>query len=579
MLKQAPPAQPSTDHPVPSESHAEPSRFDWADWLLLGVACLIVLINLGTSVLWQSEGRWAEVTREMIQNRDYFHPAINGEPYFDKPLLTYWAIAGVSFLTGVLNEWVVRLPSAIAGLLAVWATLILGRRLWSAQTGRIAGWILLTTYGLIFWSRTAAADTENLAAIMLCVAWYWAKRDRPGFAVFLVFYLIMFLGALMKGLTAIAVPICVIVPDLLREQRWRMLFKPAHLAALAIGCLVYLAPLFYASMASHAGYQESGLSLVFRENIQRFVDPFDHKGPIYTYLIHLPVLFLPWTPLLIVSLVGLLRKWRHLDWETRWCLWATAIIFLLFTASGSRRSYYILPALPFCALFSAFFVTHTLNATLDRLRRFGLGIQEWLIGLALLAGLCSPLAGLFAASKKGFQVPTGFYSSSFLLSAGALIVWVLLTRLNDRRREYDRTACRLISIVTVTAVLMGGFFCRQMVLLDALRTERGFARTLAARSGKIAPENMGFFIRTDPIILFYLNRTAPVSLIAEGDTMERFLSLNQPRVFVSEKTFIGPELLSRLDRYPSLAEPVVPGSSRSEEGRKWVAWFLDEPVP
>jgi len=62
----------------------------------------------------------------MFLTGDFFHPTIGGEPYFDKPLLTYWLIVGFSALTGALNEWVVRLPSAIFGLISIWATVVLG---------------------------------------------------------------------------------------------------------------------------------------------------------------------------------------------------------------------------------------------------------------------------------------------------------------------------------------------------------------------------------------------------------------------------------------------------------------------
>ena len=40
-------------------------------------------------------------------------------------------------------------------------------------------------------------------------------------------------------------------------------------------------------MLSHrygAPLTASGLELVFRGNVVRFFDPFDHMGPIYTYL-------------------------------------------------------------------------------------------------------------------------------------------------------------------------------------------------------------------------------------------------------------------------------------------------------
>ena len=92
-------------------------------YLLLGLAAiLLVFWALGCRGLWAAEGRWAEVTREMFLSGDFFHPNINGEPYFDKPLLTYWLVAAASLLTGKVDEWAIRLPSAPSALAAVGGT-------------------------------------------------------------------------------------------------------------------------------------------------------------------------------------------------------------------------------------------------------------------------------------------------------------------------------------------------------------------------------------------------------------------------------------------------------------------------
>ena len=121
-------------------------RIRISDIIFWVVALFFLFWVLGNRGLWASEDRWAEVTREMFLSGNFFHPTINGEPYFDKPLLTYWLIALVSALTGKLNEWTVRLPSAIAGIMVLWATVFLGRKLWSEEAGRTSGWILLTAF-------------------------------------------------------------------------------------------------------------------------------------------------------------------------------------------------------------------------------------------------------------------------------------------------------------------------------------------------------------------------------------------------------------------------------------------------
>ena len=123
---------------------------------------------------------------------------------------------------------------------------------------------------------------ENLAAIVLAVAWYWARRDKPGFFSYLIFYLICFVGAHTKGMATIAVPMIVVLPDMLREKRWRSYVSFSNFLALIIGLCVYLAPFLYAD-ATRAGYRYSGLWFAFRENITRYFRPFDHKEPWYVY--------------------------------------------------------------------------------------------------------------------------------------------------------------------------------------------------------------------------------------------------------------------------------------------------------
>ena len=249
------------------------------DVIIFLASAVLLLWGLGDRSLWRSEGRWAEIPREMVLSGDYFHPTMGGELYNDKPLLTYWLRLAAAKITGDLDEFSVRLPGALAGLIAVGATMWLGRRLWSAPVGWIAGTILATAWGFLFWSRTAAADTENLAAIMLAVAWYWYMRDRPGFVAFLVFWLIAFIGALTKGLPAVVVSVLAILPDIVENKRWRQVVTPSNIIAAIIAAVFYLVPFVIAARTRTDVYQADGLALVIRENITRFINPFDHKGP------------------------------------------------------------------------------------------------------------------------------------------------------------------------------------------------------------------------------------------------------------------------------------------------------------
>ncbi|MBR4664305.1 MAG: glycosyltransferase family 39 protein, partial [Lentisphaeria bacterium] len=115
-----------------------------AEILFWVLAVLLLFLNLGTDGLRGSEGRWADVVRLMILNGDYLHPMINYEAYFDKPLVSYWIIAGFSLVSGGVTELMIRLPSAAAGLITLWSTRLIASRFAGRTTGISAGWILLT---------------------------------------------------------------------------------------------------------------------------------------------------------------------------------------------------------------------------------------------------------------------------------------------------------------------------------------------------------------------------------------------------------------------------------------------------
>ncbi|MEN6427888.1 MAG: glycosyltransferase family 39 protein [Phycisphaerales bacterium] len=544
--------------------------------LLFAVTAMLLLFwGLGGRSLWAAEGRWAQITREMLLTGDFFHPTIGGEPYFDKPLLTYWLRAALFMLTGTLNELTVRLPSALAGLVAVWATMRIGSRLWSARTGRIAGWFLLTMYAFLFWARTGMADAENLAVITLAVAWYWSRRDRLNFSTMLIFYLIAFVGALTKGLTAVAVPICIVLPDMLSERRWRILFGVRHIGAFGLAALVYLSPFVYASWTQPADYQSSGLALAFQENILRYFRPFDHKGHIYTYVYELPVLLLPWTPLFVLAALGVVRCRRSLDSHTRWLVWALVLVFLFFSLSGSRRSYYILPILPLCALLMAVFVVWMREPGTDELRRKGLVAQRALLIGAVAFDLAIPLILIIAGRAWHFRVPLTFHVASLAIGTTAILVGSGLDRFKWPRFSPDER--RVIQPwIGVAAVLLGGYFCWQQNILDRNRTGYPFTKELQGRTAAFTPERIAIFPQVNANILFYLHVDKPIRILKDVDQLRSFLKPGVPGMVITQNRYVAalpPEIVNDLQKQRNFREKVQPWESKSSKKEKWVAWL------
>jgi 4-amino-4-deoxy-L-arabinose transferase-like glycosyltransferase len=304
--------------------------------LMLG-AFILVFFMLNANVLWTAETRWASVCLEMQLRGDYFHPYRYGIAYYDKPLLSYWLI----------------LFFAALFLIAVYCTFKLGTNLINRKTGLLAGWLLVTTYFFVFWSRTATAEMMTVAGSMFAVLWYFEHKKNLSFKNYFIFFLITAVTSQTKGLIGFTIPVLAIAADLFQNKEWKKHLRLDFFVSLLLATVIYLIPFGISAYLPDVQSHSSGLSEVIRENFLRFFAPFDHKDPFFTYFIYLPVYVLPWTVLFIPAIVHAFVNWRKYNQNTRWLFKAASILFLFFTISGSRRSYYVLPLVPFASLISA----------------------------------------------------------------------------------------------------------------------------------------------------------------------------------------------------------------------------------
>ena len=61
------------------------------------------------------EPRYVWIARAMAQTGDWVTPRLYGQPWFEKPILYYWA-AAIGFSRHLSTEWAARLPSALGAL-------------------------------------------------------------------------------------------------------------------------------------------------------------------------------------------------------------------------------------------------------------------------------------------------------------------------------------------------------------------------------------------------------------------------------------------------------------------------------
>ncbi len=525
--------------------------------LVLALSAGLYFARLGDRALWTMELRWAEIPREMVQSGNYFRPTINSRLYYDKPLGSYWLVLAASWLTGSVGELTARIPSAVSGLAGVALLMGLARRLYDDRTAALAGLILATSFGYVFFARHASSDMETVAGVLAALALYLRNRRRDGRWWVVGLWLVMAMTSLTKGLLGFALPLLVIVIDvgltygrdqttrgprgwiraMIRGSSW--LFSRHSLVGCVLAAVVYLGP--FAASGADAG---AGLSLVVRENVQRFVAPHNHRGPVYLYAYVIFGLLAPWAAFLPAAICQAHARHRGDglragDRFVRVYFWAT---FLFFTLSASRRSYYLLPVLPAGALLVARLLTtppESLSQWARRALRFGLGaltVAVAVSGVAVLPPAWVLPAGWAALPPAPERVALALGWSACLAA--------LIQAARHPRPMHAAGATGLVAVLAM-AYVFG-------VVLPATEPYRGERPFTAAVREAIGPGLRGLALYRTRELVYYLDACEPIPefdaladlgpAVRRGDVRYLILrrrdleGLNTPAAVLAEET-------------------------------------------
>lgn len=481
--------------------------------LVLAFASLLFLARLGERALWSEEVRWAEIPRAMQASGNWLQPTINGKTYYDKPLGSYWLVLFASVIVGELGETSARLPSAVCGLVGVLLAMLIARRLYGADAAILTGVILATSFAFVFFSRNACADIENVTGVLAALWIFLRNEARPPGLWTLFLWLVMALTSLTKGLLGFVLPILIIglystfapprttesmrawIAALLPRNRW--LFNRLSLLAIPLAALVYLGPFLLSIVVADS---TEGLEMVYRENIRRFFDPVNHRGPIYLYGYVIFLLLAPWSALLPAALV---EAHGAADKEGRGRAFALAYFwgtFVFFTLSASRRSYYLLPILPAAAFLIARLLTR--RGPVGRLSYVLLRTGFFLIALIVLASALALVPAAALLPDPWDRLP------ALPAPAAFVVLWLLCAASVGcalSKPELRRIAW-CFSIIASSFMIYLYLFALPAV--EAYRTQKPFADAVKAAIG--ADMDRLALYRTRAIV-FYLDSPVPLA--------------------------------------------------------------------
>ncbi len=319
----------------------------FAVYILLALSAPFLFVKLGMPFLDPDEGLYATIAQEMVSRGDWVMPHADGLPYLEKPPLYFWLTSLTFGLFGA-SEWATRLWSALATLGTVILTWRIGRRLYGARAGLLAGLLMATVVGNALYVRKAS--TDQLFVFCLTLAMYGFLRDAEradrGRARFLLFYLGVALSVLAKGFIGLfPVLIVALGMAMVRHLSWRDLNALRGAALFAVVAVPWHALVAWRSPTLFEFYVLDA-HLLRLLNARRYVEA---DVPIST-LAFFAASFIwafPW------SVFILARPNPDPSARARWrpviVLWLLVVIGL-FALSRFKHEYYALPAFPALAV-------------------------------------------------------------------------------------------------------------------------------------------------------------------------------------------------------------------------------------
>jgi 4-amino-4-deoxy-L-arabinose transferase-like glycosyltransferase len=204
--------------------------------VVLLVWAVIYLPALGSIAIKGEEGRRILPAIRMLETGNYIVPQIGSNPYFRKPPLVNWLVAASFKIFRVHNEWTARLPSALAVLAVAIAFVTVARASIGPRVAIIAALIWMTNIGIIEKGRLIEIEALYVSLCGLAIIFwlsFWIERKSP-LLIWLSASVFLGLGLLAKGPTHLVFFYAVVMAVLWQAKDWRLLFHPAHFAALAI---------------------------------------------------------------------------------------------------------------------------------------------------------------------------------------------------------------------------------------------------------------------------------------------------------------------------------------------------------
>lgn len=479
---------------------AEEGSFEiplWGIPLILVVLWVCLFSGLGAiGLVGPDEPRYAAIARTMAETHDWITPRLWGTPWFEKPVLYYWA-AGIAMRIFGVSEFAARLPSALAGLLAVIAAAWAALRSYGLGVAWYTLLMLPASVAMIGFSRSAGPDMlfAGFLTASMAVAIEMLQTEKPGAILRIAFGFFLGVAVLAKGPAAVILAGGATLVWAAFAKKWTAPFRFLHPLVIAAFCVTAL-PWYVLCALRNPDFLRV---FIWQHNFERYTTPiFEHRQPIwyYGYIVLLAVL--PWIVFLLGALfragVKLKNRATPNSVDAFYACWA-AFPILFFSLSQSKLPGYILPAIP------PLFVLLGRWVSVARGRNF----ERAFWGL-----VCTGVAVILLAIALGtFGTSNRYYDLGYSAAVAALVILlfgsaVLILALKNRAMMALGLASVLVLATVETANLV------VLPKLDSAISDRQL--TVRLHQDGVAAERLSVYRVSRSLnygLDYYMNRELP----------------------------------------------------------------------
>ena len=521
------------------------------------IAVPLLLMMLGRSELFPSEGHWAAYSRSAVSSRELTANTANSGTFCFNAIIYGKLLRDISRILP-LSEWSLRFPAVLAATALFAGTMLLALELTDRKTGVFTGWLLVSSCGFLYWGRLAGYQMFAAAAAIWMLELFFGNRTNRSGSVFRNgfdgFFLVS-LTLLMCGAVSVLGIILLLLPQAIYTAKqklntlrnWGKLLSAFLLAQLLLVTLLFIVVF---SGNHHLGWMECicKFAVLMQTLLLSIRSEFQHL--FVSFSLHrffsLPQLLLPWVLLVPAAVCGLYEKRRDLTPEQKRFLWGISLFIVVMNSLFAGNPGNMLSVLGPVVIAMAMGLNHRSLFTPIAAH------SEWLLRstLIIIASLAAALPCTWPLWPKLLKVNPPVLLMIVAALTG-IVTLVVLTKCPTPGHPVERIIKRPSPLAgTVSAGIILSVFvnCVFFPEMNVFRTGRAFWLKCNSELQQCEPEPTMVIFYKFPLqdtALYYLNLKQPCKSVSSPEELSGIFKKRRGKIAVisSMKPGIKEELL------------------------------------